>query len=367
MAEIDPLQELELRQELARRMGGAEGIARQRARGKLHRARAHRRCSPTPARSASSAASSARRATTASALADFTPKGRGRRHVHDRRPQGGRDRRRLHRARRLGRRRRRRARRRSCAPASGRSSGASRYVRLLDAAGGSVRSLRGARPHLPARRQRLVTAVDVELLACVPVVSAVMGSVAGLPAVQRLHGALQRDGARHRPGLPRRPAGGEGGARLRHHQGGARRRPHPRPRQRRRRQPRRRPRRTRSPRSAASSRTCRRNVCELPPRGAEPTTADRRADDAARRRSRATAASRSTPTPILDAVVDEGSFFEIAPRLRPAAHHRPGPGRRLSGRHHGQQPEPLRRRHRRRGRREGHPPDPAVRHCSTCR
>jgi acetyl-CoA carboxylase carboxyltransferase component len=56
------------------------------------------------------------------------------------------------------------------------------YVRLLDAAGGSVRSFEEiGRTYLPDGNTW--SATDVELLRLVPVVSAVMGSVAGLPAV----------------------------------------------------------------------------------------------------------------------------------------------------------------------------------------
>ena len=56
------------------------------------------------------------------------------------------------------------------------------YVRLLDAAGGSVRSFETiGRTYLPDGNNW--STVDVELLRTVPVVSAVMGSVAGLPAV----------------------------------------------------------------------------------------------------------------------------------------------------------------------------------------
>jgi acetyl-CoA carboxylase carboxyltransferase component len=56
------------------------------------------------------------------------------------------------------------------------------YVRLLDAAGGSVRSFDElGRTYLPDGN--VGSAVDVKLLHAVPVVSAVMGSVAGLPAV----------------------------------------------------------------------------------------------------------------------------------------------------------------------------------------
>ena len=56
------------------------------------------------------------------------------------------------------------------------------YVRLLDAAGGSVRSFEEiGRTYLPDGN--IWSAVDVDLLSHVPVVSAVMGSVAGLPAI----------------------------------------------------------------------------------------------------------------------------------------------------------------------------------------
>ncbi len=56
------------------------------------------------------------------------------------------------------------------------------YVRLLDAAGGSVRSFEEiGRTYLPDGNTW--SAVDVDLLSQVPVVSAVLGSVAGLPAI----------------------------------------------------------------------------------------------------------------------------------------------------------------------------------------
>src|SRR5262245_36532187 len=56
------------------------------------------------------------------------------------------------------------------------------YVRLLDAAGGSVRSFEElGRTYLPDGN--IWSAIDVELLSHVPVVSAVLGSVAGLPAI----------------------------------------------------------------------------------------------------------------------------------------------------------------------------------------
>ncbi|MDH3679253.1 MAG: propionyl-CoA carboxylase [Acidimicrobiia bacterium] len=56
------------------------------------------------------------------------------------------------------------------------------YIRLLDAAGGSVRGFEEiGRTYLPDGNE--FTLPDVELLNTVPVVSAVLGSVAGLPAV----------------------------------------------------------------------------------------------------------------------------------------------------------------------------------------
>ncbi|MPY92427.1 MAG: hypothetical protein GEV08_04960 [Acidimicrobiia bacterium] len=56
------------------------------------------------------------------------------------------------------------------------------YVRLLDAAGGSVRGFEElGRTYLPDGN--IWSAIDARLLSEVPVVSAVMGSVAGLPAV----------------------------------------------------------------------------------------------------------------------------------------------------------------------------------------
>ncbi len=57
------------------------------------------------------------------------------------------------------------------------------YIRLLDAVGGSVRSFENiGRTYLPDGN--IWSHVEVKLLNMVPVVSAVLGSVAGLPAVQ---------------------------------------------------------------------------------------------------------------------------------------------------------------------------------------
>lgn len=56
------------------------------------------------------------------------------------------------------------------------------YIRLLDAAGGSVRTFEEyGRTYLPDGNHRAIH--DVQLLSAVPVVSAVLGSVAGLPAI----------------------------------------------------------------------------------------------------------------------------------------------------------------------------------------
>ncbi len=57
------------------------------------------------------------------------------------------------------------------------------YIRLLDAVGGSVRSFEHiGRTYLPDGN--IWSTVEVRLLSMIPVVSAVLGSVAGLPAVQ---------------------------------------------------------------------------------------------------------------------------------------------------------------------------------------
>src|SRR5262249_1146222 len=56
------------------------------------------------------------------------------------------------------------------------------YIRLLDAAGGSVRTFEEyGRTYLPDGNHRAIH--DVQLLSVVPVASAVLGSVAGLPAI----------------------------------------------------------------------------------------------------------------------------------------------------------------------------------------
>lgn len=78
------------------------------------------------------------------------------------------------------------------------------YIRLLDAAGGSVRSFEEiGRTYLPDGN--VMSAPDVQLLRIVPVVSAVLGSVAGLPAVNAplSHFSLMVKGMSHLfPGGP---------------------------------------------------------------------------------------------------------------------------------------------------------------------
>ena len=100
-------------------------------------------------------------------------------------------------------------------------------VRLLDAAGGSVRGFEElGRTYLPDGN--VYAAPDVRLLSTVPVVSAVLGSVAGLPAIfaPLSHFSVMVRGISHL--FPRRPPCREGGPRLRDHQGRARWRPDPR-------------------------------------------------------------------------------------------------------------------------------------------
>ncbi|WP_219416505.1 acyl-CoA carboxylase subunit beta [Pseudonocardia nigra] len=176
----DRLAELERRRKLALRMGGPEGIARQHEHGKLTvRERIEELTDPGSFREFGLLAGSA--AYDDGQLVDFTPKasvdgiGRldGRKIVisgGDFTVRGG-----------------------SAGGAHG-ALGAELaaneralqwrlpYVRLLDAVGGSVRSFEElGRTYLPDGN--IWSTVDVELLNTVPVVSAVMGSVAGLPAV----------------------------------------------------------------------------------------------------------------------------------------------------------------------------------------
>ena len=174
------IEELERRRALARRMGGEEGIARQRARGKLTvRERIEGIADPGSFREFMGLVGTA--TYDGLELADFTPKGSvegyctidGRRAIvsgGDFTVRGG----------------------------SGGGSGGelgmeprstsraleSRvpYIRLLDAAGGSVRQFEEmGRTYLPDGNSW--SYIDARLLNVSPVVSAVLGSVAGLPAV----------------------------------------------------------------------------------------------------------------------------------------------------------------------------------------
>jgi acetyl-CoA carboxylase carboxyltransferase component len=174
------IEELRRRQALAQAMGGPEGIARQHERGKLTvRERIDALVDPGSFREFMGLVGNARYAQ--GELAAFTPKGSvegmarldGRKVVisaGDFTVRGG--------------------------SAGGGGSGLGSelrsnerarewrlpYVRLLDASGGSVRSFAEiGRTYLPDGN--IWSTVDVELLSRVPVVSAVMGSVAGLPAI----------------------------------------------------------------------------------------------------------------------------------------------------------------------------------------
>lgn len=172
--------ELERRRELARRMGGPEGVARQHERGKLTvRERIAALADPGSFREFMGLVG--RGVYRDGRLEDFTPKPSvegtctldGRRAVltgGDFTVRGG-----------------------SSGGAGGglgRELGANEralewrvpFIRLLDAAGGSVKSFEDiGRTYLPDGN--IWSAIDVDLLSRVPVVSAVLGSVAGLPAV----------------------------------------------------------------------------------------------------------------------------------------------------------------------------------------
>jgi len=181
MAWKPEVEELERRRELARKMGGPDGIARQHERGKLTvRERIDRLADPDSFREFMGLVGHA--TYEGARMLDFTPKAsvegicmlEGRKVVvsgGDFTVRGG-----------------------SSASAGGGGLGAELasnqralewrlpFVRLLDAAGGSVRSFEAiGRTYLPDGN--VWSAIDTKLLSTVPVVSAVMGSVAGLPAV----------------------------------------------------------------------------------------------------------------------------------------------------------------------------------------
>ncbi|MEO5899254.1 MAG: carboxyl transferase domain-containing protein, partial [Ilumatobacteraceae bacterium] len=180
MPDADGLDELNTRQEMALRMGGPEGIARQRSRGKLTvRERLDIFADPGSLREFGMLGGSG--TYDDGDLVAFTPKGHvdamcrldGRKVIvtaGDFTVRGG--------------------------SGGGSEGGLGQelranerakewqlpYIRLLDAAGGSVRSFEDlGRTYLPDGNS--FTAVETDLLNLVPIVSAVMGSVAGLPAV----------------------------------------------------------------------------------------------------------------------------------------------------------------------------------------
>lgn len=181
MLREEELTELARRRELARQMGGAEQIRRQHEHGKLA-ARERVALLADEGSFREFAQLTGRAEYNGRELADFTPKGEvtgflslgGRRAVvsaGDFTVRGG-------------------AATRGSGGGLGQELGASRralewrvpYIRLLDASGGSVASFADiGRTYLPDGN--VWTATDVQLLQTVPVVSAVMGSVAGLPAV----------------------------------------------------------------------------------------------------------------------------------------------------------------------------------------
>ena len=173
------VRELERRHELANKMGGEEGIARQRKHGKLTvRERLDALADPGSFREFMGLVGSATYED--DELTDFTPKGSvdgfveldGRRVVvtaGDFTVRGGSG---------------------GVGGGLGSEPSASRraldsrvpYIRLLDSAGGSVRSFEEmGRTYLPDGNGW--TQLEVQLLQVSPVVSAVLGSVAGLPAV----------------------------------------------------------------------------------------------------------------------------------------------------------------------------------------
>ncbi len=311
--EID---ELERRRALARRMGGEEGIARQRKRGKLTvRERLDALADPGSFREFLGLMGHG--VYDGERLVDFTPKPSVEGILPRRRAQGRGHRRRLHGARRLGWQRPRARQRAGRRAARARVAGAPRAAARLRRRQRAL--VRGDRPHLPARRQHL----DRDRR---PTAARGAGGVGrarlgrGAAGGERLHGALQPDVARHRPRLSGRAAGGEGRARLRHHQGGPRRRAHPRPRERRDRQPG----RDRGGRVRADP-----PLPLVPARqrlGAGAARRDRRRSGrgATRRccpRSRAIAASPSTLTPSSPRGRSR-IVLRDRPGLRPVAHHR---------------------------------------------
>ena len=90
------------------------------------------------------------------------------------------------------------------------------YVRLLDAAGGSVRSFETiGRTYLPDGN--IWSAIDVRTAESRAGRLRRDGFGRGTAGDQRVPRALQSDGERQEPAVSRRTAGRQGGARLRHH------------------------------------------------------------------------------------------------------------------------------------------------------
>ena len=157
------------------------------------------------------------------------------------------------------------------------------------------------------------THVDFELLNTVPVVSAVLGAAAGLPAVHAVlahFNVMAERNAHVFPGGPPVVKAAPGATITKEELGGP---AHPRAPERHRRQPRRRRGATPSTRSAGSSPTCRRRSTSCRRVRADDDPLDRRDESlldvvAAQPPPHVRPAVASS-----SAVVDDGSFFEIAP------------------------------------------------------
>ncbi len=172
------IEELDYRRQMARRMGGKEGIERQHSRGKLTvRERIDSLADPGTFQEIGNLAGAARYEN--NKLVGFTPANSvtgscdiaGRRVVlsgGDFTVRGG-------------------AADAAIGDKCGHAERMARswrlpYIRLLDATGGSVRTFEQiGRTYVPGR---VSAAPDMEMLSIVPVVSAVLGSVAGLPAIE---------------------------------------------------------------------------------------------------------------------------------------------------------------------------------------
>ena len=231
------------------------------------------------------------------------------------------------------------------------------YVRLLDASGGSVASFADiGRTYLPDGNSW--TMIDVQLLQAVPVVSAVLGSVAGLPAVNAClshFNVMVRGTSQLFPGGPPVVKAALGLDITKEELGGAA---------------------LHTQRSGVADNLAETeddalrqvraflsylpgSVAEVPPRAA-PAAPSIRGREAAHR------GPREPPAAVRRAADPRRGpgrrlLLRDRPPLRPVPGDRPGPGRRLPGRGDGQQPAPVRRRDGRRGGGEGDAADPAVR------